>query len=177
MSQPVWIINGIPGVGKSTVSRALCARFATAAHIEGDRVQDFIVSGSVQPGSPPVEEQQRQIHLNVRNQCLLAASFSDAGFTPIIDYVVTSRARLEEYRSGLCGHAVHLVTLDPGIEVALERDRWRVEKTVGDQWIHLREQIVSELGGIGLWLDTGDMSVDETVTKILNEAAVARVAG
>jgi chloramphenicol 3-O-phosphotransferase len=171
---PVWIINGIPGAGKSTVARALCAAFARAAHIEGDRLQDFILAGSVPPGSSPPDEESHQIHLNVRNQCLLAASFAQAGFTPVIDYIVTSRARLEEYRSHLDGYALHLVTLDPGVEVSLERDRLRSEKTVGTRWAHLRAEIVAELSGVGLWVDTGALTVEQTVARILADSAAAQ---
>ena len=172
-TKPIWIINGIPGAGKSTVARALCAAFPRSAHIEGDRLQELIISGSVPPGGSPPQEEARQIHLNVRNQCLLASSFADAGFTPVIDYIVTGRTRLEEYRSHLVGYALSLVTLDPGIEVALERDRLRDEKTIGTRWVHLRAEIVAELSGIGLWIDTGAITVEQTVARILAESAEA----
>ena len=74
MFKPIWIINGIPGAGKSTVSACLCAQFPRSVHIEGDRLQEFIISGAVPPGGSPPDEENRQIHLNVRNQCLLASS-------------------------------------------------------------------------------------------------------
>src|SRR5688572_11775996 len=97
----------------------------------------MIVSGGVSPGQEPAEEERRQIHLNVRNQCLLARSFAEAGFTPVLDYVIVSRERVEEYRGHLPGLVLHLVTLAPGVEAALERDRRRPEKTVAPFWAHL----------------------------------------
>ncbi len=128
-SHDVWIINGISGAGKSTVARALAQRFERGVHIEGDRLQEFILSGGVPPGGQPADKETRQIHLNVRNQCLLARSFAEAGFVPVIDYVVVIRERVEEYLAHLHGSRVRLVTLAPGVEVALSRDCARPEKT------------------------------------------------
>jgi hypothetical protein len=70
---------------------------------------------------------------------------------------------------------LHLVTLDPGVDVALQRDQERAEKTIGARWIHLRDGIVAELSGIGLWVDSGTMSVEWTVAKILSERQAARI--
>src|SRR5579883_1501589 len=159
----LWIINGIPGAGKTTTARALAARFPRAVHIEGDRLQEWIVSGGVAPGQPPHDEEVRQIHLNVRNQCLLARSYAEEGFTPVIDYVLIDRARVEEYRSQLPDFRIHLATLSPGVAVALERDRRRAEKSVGAAWAHLEGTIRRELTGIGLWVDNSEGTAEETV--------------
>jgi len=115
-----WLITGIPGVGKSTISRLLAARHPRGAHLEGDVIGGytghFIVSGLVPPGMPPEEESNRQMNLVVRNQCLLALSFAQHGFVPVIDYVVVARDRLGRYRSALRSLALHLVVLCPGKE-------------------------------------------------------------
>ena len=91
-----WLITGTPGAGKTTLARLLAERLERAVVIEGDLRQGWIVSGNVWPGQEPAAESARQIHLNMRNQCLLAQSYAAASFTPIIDYVIISQADLRE---------------------------------------------------------------------------------
>jgi hypothetical protein len=171
----IWIINGLPGAEKSTTAHALAARFDRSAHVEGDRMQECIVAGAVPPGGSPPQQEAYQIHLSVRNQCLLARSFADAGFIPVIDYIVVSRERVVEYRQQLGECTLYLVTLVPGIAVTLERDRLRPEKTVGDVWVHLHEMIQAELSGVGLWVDNSTLPVEEIVDYLLANKEAARV--
>ena len=172
----IWLVSGVPGAGKTTVARALAARLDTAAHVEGDRLAEWVVSGVVLPGDEPREESERQMELCIRNQCLLARSYAEAGFTPVLDYVIATRHALDAYRGYLAGGVLHLVTLAPALEVALERDRERAAKTIGDRFADLDALMREQLVGTGLWVDNGAMSVEETVDAIFEGADAARLA-
>lgn len=168
----IWLITGIPGVGKSTVALELAGRLERAAHLEGDALGMQVITGRVLPGQEPRDESDRQMELVIRNQCLLARSYAEAGFTPILDYVVPTRHLLDAYRHYLMGAMLHLVVLNPGAEVALERDRGR-EKTAASDWTSLAPRIRQELSGLGFWLDTATQTVDESVDQILAHRADA----
>lgn len=175
MIDGVILVSGIPGSGKTTVSRRLAAIFERAAHLEGDRISfDFIVSGLVPPQGPPVEEGLRQLELRRRNTCLLADSFADAGFVPIIDDVVVSEAVLEFYRTHLRTRPLRLVQLTPPLSVVEARDAGR-DKHVFHLWSHLHEHLHQRMPRVGLWLDNSALTVDETVEQIVAKLADAEI--
>jgi chloramphenicol 3-O-phosphotransferase len=171
-----WLVTGIPGSGKTTLARLLAERLERSAAIEGDLLQGWIVSGNVWPGTEPAAEAARQIRLNMKNQCLLARSYADAGFTPVIDYVIVTRADLAEYRRGLEGLSLYLVVLHPGKAVVIQRESGREKsrrhrdkhgRTIGEHYAHLQEPLVEELTGIGLWIDNSALPPAATTDIIL----------
>ena len=72
LSDSVWLISGIPGAGKTSVSRALAEKLTRAAHVETDRVRQMIVSGYLAPGEEPRTESDAQLKLGAQNAALIA---------------------------------------------------------------------------------------------------------
>jgi hypothetical protein len=168
-----FLISGAPGAGKTTVARLLAARFDRAAHLEGDLISfGFIVSGVVPPQGPPADEAARQLQLRRRNACLLANSFAEAGFVPVIDDVLAAPAVLDLYLSRLSTPVVRLVQLVPSLDVIEARDAAR-DKHVFHMWKHLHHELHTNMPRIGLWLDTSALTAAETVDAILANADAA----
>ncbi len=168
------LVSGVPGSGKTTVSRSLAARFERSAHVEGDFVGDhFIVHGLVPPQGPSHEEAEAQLRLRRRNICLLTDSFLEAGFVTIVDDVIVSPSVLALYSQFLKAPVVALVQLNPSLEVIAARDHER-DKQVFAIWSHLHAEL-QRMPRIGLWVDSSSLSVEQTVDMIFDRLHVAEV--
>ena len=103
-SPRVIVVRGIQAAGKSTITRLLAERFQRGVHIEADVLQQMIVSGGEWITEPGVigEAAARQLRLRLHNACLLAMSFLNAGFTPVIDDIIIGE-RFDQPKSELAG--------------------------------------------------------------------------
>jgi chloramphenicol 3-O-phosphotransferase len=149
------------------VSRLLAQRLGRGVHLESDLLQEWILSGGLWPQQEPREEAMRQLSLRTRNVCLLADSYFEAGFTPVIDDVVIGR-RLDDFLRQLQGRPIRFVLLTPSIDEVERRDARRPSKHVFSIWGHLDDSMRKETPRVGLWLDTSQMLAEEVVDAILS---------
>ncbi len=171
----VYLISGIPGAGKTTVSRKLAERFGRSAHLEGDVIgYRLIVRGLVLPADEPRDEADRQLRLRRKHMSLLANSFSNDGFVTVVDDVVVSPAVLDEEFADL-RRPIRFVQLTPRLEVVESRDAQR-----NKHFFHLYKHMDGDMRSWpeprpGLWLDSSDMSADRTVDEIFRRMEEAIV--
>jgi len=162
----VIVISGLPGVGKSTAARQLALRFDRAAHVEADRLQDLVVAGAALPGSEGIDSQAReQLDLRLKNACVLARSFAEAGFTAIIDDIVIGSG-VEDLTRHLDGVPVTFVMLLPDFDHV--KQRWiNMDSPFADRWDWIDDEIRNNTERIGHWLDTTALDPTRTVDRIL----------
>ena len=144
-SDPVLILTGAPGAGKTAVARLLAASSKHAAHLESDSFFHFIQTGYIEPWKPEAHEQNTVV---MRIVAEAAAGYAGAGFFTIVDGILSPRWFFEPLRDSLraAGHPVAYAVLRPPLAVCVSRTGSRESRPLGDAGVVER-----------LWQDFADL--------------------
>jgi hypothetical protein len=206
----IWVICGNACAGKTTTARLLAQRLPLAAHVEGDEMQRLIVSGcrwAVPGDSDPgtrrlTGEAGVQYALRIRNACLVAAAFADAGITAIVTDTIINEG-FESLTEVLGGRTVNFIVLRPPVallrqrgidrlpeEAAFLADRYgdadhpeaaefagRVQAATDGRPVNEFEEVI-ELGldrlpHVGLWVDPSRLNPQRVVDLLVDRRAEA----
>jgi predicted ABC-type ATPase len=111
------VVTGPPGAGKSTVARAIAARFARSVVIEGDAFFAFIVSGAIAPWLP---ESHQQNEVVTQASAVATAAFVRGDYTVVYDGVVGPWF-LPTFAAATGLDALDYAMLLPSVERCVER--------------------------------------------------------
>lgn len=165
----LFVISGTQGAGKSTVAQALARRFERGAWVSADALHKMILSGGRWPeGAEMSADAALQLALRLKHACLLGRSFVAAGITAVIDDIIIGD-RLDALLHELAGTRFVFVMLRPRLEVVQQREAER-GTALWQQWAWLDDVVERETQRLGLWLDTSDQTVEQTVDEILARA-------
>jgi adenylylsulfate kinase-like enzyme len=170
------IITGTPAAGKTTVSQLVAERLQRSARIDGDVMAHLMVNGWASPFDDegnwnPGEEAKQQLRLRMANACSVADNFAAAGFTPVIDLVVETREELAFLAGRILARPLLLVVLAPPLDIARHRNATRDPQTRVDyDFAPTARNMRREIGDLGWWLDSGELTAEETADRIVAEA-------
>ena len=178
----VILVTGIQAAGKSTVAQALAERLDRSVHVRGDLFRRMVVNGRADMGQPdPPAEAVRQLRLRYALAASVADGYAAAGFTVVLQDIVLG-AYLPEMVAAIKTRPLQVVVLAPRAEVVRARDqarqaaRGKVAYRAGDAGIgELDAHLRRETPRIGLWLDTSELTVAQTVDAILARAIEAAI--
>jgi predicted kinase len=171
----LFVITGVPASGKSTVARLLAGRLDRAVYVSGDALKTM-VSGEPERDPDVPDPVLQTLLLRYQGALALAGVYLNGGFDVIVEDVIIGQV-LRHFLSYVPVQEMHLVFLDPDANAVAKRDSERSKTAYGERFNarQLRDVLRLETAHIGLWLDSSDLSPEETVERILGDLSASRI--
>ena len=162
--------------GKSTIAQHLAEVLPNSVHLRGDVFRKMIVNGRAVIEPPLSEEALTQLKLRYQIAATASQQYCAAGFTVVYQDVILGEILNEVVALYSAQYPLYVVVLCPSPSVAFQRDSTRHKQTyTGWTPEALDRSLREETPHIGLWVDTSNLTIQETVTTILARLDEARV--
>lgn len=170
MEKALYVITGVMASGKSTVAEALARSLEKCVHLRGDVFRKMIVTGREEMCECPSEEALHQLDMRYSITAKVAMEYYNNGFSVVVQDNFIGE-KLLYFIEFLKQYPTYVIVLNPDIKSIEQREQKRGKKGyVGFTVESLYNIFIEETPKIGLWLDTTNMSIEETVNEILTRA-------
>jgi len=170
----IWLVTGVMAAGKSTVAAGLARRFPCAAHVPGDAFREMVVSGRADMTPNPSAEAIAQLRLRYDQAIAAAVAFVEAGITAVIDEIIIG-PELDRWLTRI-RRPLHLVVLCPRPDAVAAREAARAKTGyTAFAVVQLDAVLRNETAQLGLWIDSSDLTPDETVDIALRDREKSRI--
>jgi chloramphenicol 3-O-phosphotransferase len=179
LARPAFLVTGTPGAGKSSVARALAARFSPGLHVDLDCLRLMVVTGFAMPGFTWEPEADQQFRLARATAIHMVRSYGSEGFTVVVDDMLGPRGEdppgLQDYTDLYRRGGVHPVFLKPSLDVAMARAQARGGELlpwIGEVVPPLYRSMERHLTTGWTVVDSSDLDINETVDEIFARTGV-----
>jgi cytidylate kinase len=170
MEKAIYVITGVMASGKSTVAEALARSMEKCVHLRGDVFRKMIVTGREEMCESPSKEALNQLDMRYSITAKTAIEYYNNGFSVVVQDNFLGK-KLLFFLELLKQYPTFVIVLNPDINTIEQREQKRDKKGyVGFSVESLYKIFIEETPKIGLWLDTTNMSIEETVDEILRRA-------
>ncbi|MDQ0878623.1 chloramphenicol 3-O-phosphotransferase [Paenibacillus sp. V4I3] len=159
----IILITGIMASGKSTVAQLLSERFEKSVHLRGDIFRRMIVNNRKEVHPDAGSDELNQLRLRYRLAAQSADAYFQVGFTVVVQDVVIG-PMLNDFISYIQSRPFYVVVLCPNSSVVILRESARIKKGYGVWTVEGLDSLLrNETPRIGMWLDSSELTPDETV--------------
>ncbi len=170
LSKGIYIVTGIMASGKTTIAQMLAEQFDQGVHVHGDMFRKMIVKGNIDMKPDYSQSAVEQLMLRYKLAANVANQYYKAGFSVVVQDTYLGK-EVHSFLKAFESNSVYFITLNPSVEAIMEREKKR-DKTGYTTWEvePLYEVLINENPRLGLWIDSSDMTPEETLSEIIKRA-------
>ena len=166
----IYIVTGIMASGKTTIAQMLAEQFDKSVHVHGDIFRKMIVKGNIDMKPDYSKNAVEQLILRYNLAANVADQYYKAGFSVVIQDTYLGK-EVPSFLQAFESKPVYFITLNPNVEAIMEREKKRDKRGyITWEFEPLYKVLINENPKIGLWIDSSDMTPEETLSEIIKRA-------